>query len=180
MKLSRQNVFVLRYSKTSTVSRRTLISIFMRTLITSRRAMKYWNISSIHSMSTTTALLSPHGVSRIIERYYLICEMRIQTKRQNRIGVRFPASPRSPNRPLPRMGCGGDNRFQSRGRTAVGFYHPAGRPTASPAGYFYAQIRSVPGRTGVVATIMGLDRAIRCSSGPATESVYDRRGIFFM
>ena len=32
----------------------------------------------------------------------------------------------------------------------------------------------------VVATIMGLDRAIRCSSGPATESVYDRRGIFFM
>ena len=155
MKLSRQNVFVLRYSKTSTVSRRTLISIFMRTLITSRRAMKYWNISSIHSMSTTTALLSPHGVSRIIERYYLICEMRIQTKRQNRIGVRFPASPRSPNRPLPRMGCGGDNRFQSRGRTAVGFYHPAGRPTASPAGYFYAQLsvcsgmyRRARGRSG--------------------------------
>ena len=24
--------------------------------------------------------------------------------------------------------------------TAVGFYHPAGRPTASPAGYFYAQL----------------------------------------
>lgn len=24
-----------------------------------------------------------------------------------------------------------------------------GRPTASPAGYFYAQIRAVPGRTGV-------------------------------
>ena len=33
---------------------------------------------------------------------------------------------------------------------------------------------------GVVATIMGLDRAIRCGSGPATESVYDRRGIFLM
>ena len=33
---------------------------------------------------------------------------------------------------------------------------------------------------GVVATIMGLDRAIRCGSGPTTESVYDRRGIFFM
>lgn len=32
----------------------------------------------------------------------------------------------------------------------------------------------------VVATIMGLDRAIRCGSRPATESVYDRRGIFFM
>ena len=44
----------------------------------------------------------------------------------HRTGVRFPASPRSPNRPLSRMGCGGDNRFQSRGRTAVGFYHPAG------------------------------------------------------
>ena len=57
----------------------------------------------------------------------------------HRTGVRFPASPRSPNRPLSRMGCGGDYRFQSRGRTAVGFYHPAGRPTASPAGYFYAQ-----------------------------------------
>ena len=27
---------------------------------------------------------------------------------------------------------------------------------------------------GVVATIMSLDRAIRCGSGPATESVYDR------
>ena len=33
---------------------------------------------------------------------------------------------------------------------------------------------------GVVATIMGLDRAIRCGSGPATESVYERRCIFFM
>lgn len=33
---------------------------------------------------------------------------------------------------------------------------------------------------GVVAIIMGLDRAIRCGCGPATESVYDRRGIFFM
>ena len=33
---------------------------------------------------------------------------------------------------------------------------------------------------GVVATIMGLDLAIRCGSGPATESVYDRRSIFFM
>ena len=32
----------------------------------------------------------------------------------------------------------------------------------------------------VGATIMGLDRAIRCGSEPATESVYDRRGIFFM
>lgn len=32
---------------------------------------------------------------------------------------------------------------------------------------------------GVVATIMDLDRAIRCSSGPDTESVYDRRSIFF-
>lgn len=31
---------------------------------------------------------------------------------------------------------------------------------------------------GVVATIMGLDRAIRCGSGPATESVYDRRSTF--
>ena len=25
-----------------------------------------------------------------------------------------------------------------------------------------------------------IDRAIRCGSGPATESVYDRRGMFFM
>lgn len=33
---------------------------------------------------------------------------------------------------------------------------------------------------GVVATLMGLDCAIRCGSGPDTESVYDRRGIFFM
>ena len=33
---------------------------------------------------------------------------------------------------------------------------------------------------GVVATIMGFDLAIRCGSGPATESVYDRRSIFFM
>ena len=33
---------------------------------------------------------------------------------------------------------------------------------------------------GVVATIMGLDRAIKCGSGPATESVYDRRDMFFM
>ncbi|WP_294602766.1 hypothetical protein [uncultured Rothia sp.] len=33
---------------------------------------------------------------------------------------------------------------------------------------------------GVVATIMGLDRAIRRGSGPAAESVYDRRSIFFM
>ncbi|MGZ2399050.1 terminase TerL endonuclease subunit [uncultured Rothia sp.] len=33
---------------------------------------------------------------------------------------------------------------------------------------------------GVVATIMGLDRAIRCGSGPATESVYDSKCIFFM
>lgn len=33
---------------------------------------------------------------------------------------------------------------------------------------------------GVVATIMCLDRVIRCGSGPATESVYDRRGMFFM
>ena len=33
---------------------------------------------------------------------------------------------------------------------------------------------------GVVATIMGLALAIRCGSGPATESVYDRRSIFFM
>ena len=32
----------------------------------------------------------------------------------------FPASPRSPSRPLSRMGCGGDYRFQSRGRTTVG------------------------------------------------------------
>ena len=47
---------------------------------------------------------------------------------------------RSPNCPLSRTGRGGDYRFQSRGRTAVGFYHPAGRPTASPAGYFYAQL----------------------------------------
>ena len=31
---------------------------------------------------------------------------------------------------------------------------------------------------GVVATIMCLDRAIRCGSGPDTESVYDRRSIF--
>ena len=28
---------------------------------------------------------------------------------------------------------------------------------------------------GVVATIMGLDRAIRCGAGPASESVYDGR-----
>ena len=55
--------------------------------------------------------------------------------------IASPLAPRSPNRPLSRMGCGGDYRFQSRGRTAVGFYHPAGRPTASPAGYFYAQLR---------------------------------------
>ena len=33
---------------------------------------------------------------------------------------------------------------------------------------------------GVVATIMGLDRVIRCGGRPATESVYDRRSIFFM
>ena len=33
---------------------------------------------------------------------------------------------------------------------------------------------------GVVATIMGLDLAIRRGSGLATESVYDRRSIFFM
>lgn len=33
---------------------------------------------------------------------------------------------------------------------------------------------------GVVAAIMGLDLAIRCGSGPSTESVYDRRSIFFM
>ena len=33
---------------------------------------------------------------------------------------------------------------------------------------------------GVVATIMGLDRAIRCGSGPATESMLDRRCMFFM
>lgn len=33
---------------------------------------------------------------------------------------------------------------------------------------------------GVVATIMGLDLAIRCGSGPATENVHDRRSIFFM
>ena len=32
----------------------------------------------------------------------------------------------------------------------------------------------------VGATIMGLDHAIRCGSGPAIESVYDRRGMFFM
>ena len=132
----------------------------MRTLIKSRRAMKYWNTSSIQSMSTTTALLSPHGVSRIIERYYLICEMRIQTKRQNRTGVRFPASPRSPNRPLSRMGCGGDYRFQSRGRTAVGFYHPAGRPTASPAGYFYAQLVGP-----VLSVCSGVYRRARGCSG---------------
>ena len=31
---------------------------------------------------------------------------------------------------------------------------------------------------GVVAAIMGLERAIRCGSGLATESVYDRRSIF--
>ena len=31
---------------------------------------------------------------------------------------------------------------------------------------------------GVMATIMGLDRAIRRGSGPGTESVYDRRSIF--
>ena len=30
----------------------------------------------------------------------------------------------------------------------------------------------------VVAAIMGLERAIRCGSGLATESVYDRRSIF--
>ena len=155
MKLSRQNVFVLRYSKTSTVSRRTLISIFMRTLITSRRAMKYWNISSIHSMSTTTALLSPHGVSRIIERYYLICEMRIQTKRQNRTGVRFPASPRSPSRPLPRMGCGGDYRFQSRGRNRGRFLPPGRMPHGVTCRVFLCPIfglycRSALGCTGVL------------------------------
>ena len=33
---------------------------------------------------------------------------------------------------------------------------------------------------GVAATIMGLDRAIRCGSGPATESMFDRRCMFFM
>ena len=33
---------------------------------------------------------------------------------------------------------------------------------------------------GVVATIIGLDRAIRCGSGPATESMFDRRCRFFM
>lgn len=33
---------------------------------------------------------------------------------------------------------------------------------------------------GVVATSMGLDRAIRCGSGPATASMFDRRCRFFM
>ena len=33
---------------------------------------------------------------------------------------------------------------------------------------------------GVVATIMGLDRAIRCGSGLATESMFDRKCMFFM
>lgn len=33
---------------------------------------------------------------------------------------------------------------------------------------------------GVVATIMGLDRAIRCGAGPASESVYDRRGLLLL
>lgn len=40
--------------------------------------------------------------------------------------------------------------------------------------------KSIEKIDAVVATIMGLDRAIRCGSGPATESVYDRRVIFFM
>ena len=47
------------------------------------------------------------------------------------------------------MGCGGDYRFQSRGRTAVGFYHPAERLTASLPGIFMPNLRSVLGRTGV-------------------------------
>ncbi|MGQ4533384.1 terminase large subunit [Dermabacteraceae bacterium P13138] len=33
---------------------------------------------------------------------------------------------------------------------------------------------------GVVATVMGLDRAIRCGACPATESVYDRRGLILL
>ena len=76
----------------------------------------------------------------------------------HRTGVRFPASPRSPNRPLSRMGCGGDYRFHSRGRTAVGFYHPAGRLTASPAGYFYAQLVGpvLPVRSGVYRRARGV------------------------
>ena len=57
--------------------------------------------------------------------------------------IASPLAPRSPNRPLSRMGCGGDHRFQSRGRTAVGFYHPAGRPTASLPGIFMPNCRSV-------------------------------------
>ena len=71
----------------------------------------------------------------------------------------FPASPRSPNRPLSRMGCGGDYRFQSRGRTAVGFYHPAGRPTASPAGIFMPNCRSV------LSVCSGVYRRARGCSG---------------
>ena len=71
--------------------------------------------------------------------------------------IASPLAPRSPNRPLSRMGCGGDYRFQSRGRTAVGFYHPAGRPTASPAGYFYAQLVGpvLPVRSGVYRRARG-------------------------
>ena len=33
---------------------------------------------------------------------------------------------------------------------------------------------------GVVATIMGLDRAIRCGAGPAGESVYNSRGLLLL
>ena len=40
--------------------------------------------------------------------------------------------------------------------------------------------KSIEKIDGVVATIMGLDRAIRCGSGPTTESMFDRRCMFFM
>ena len=70
----------------------------------------------------------------------------------HRTGVRFPASPRSPNRPLSRMGCGGDYRFQSRGRTAVGFYHPAGRPLGVTCRVFLCPI----GRSCIAAPFWGV------------------------
>ena len=83
--------------------------------------------------------------------------------------IASPLSPRSPNRPLSRMGCGGDYRFQSRGRTAVGFYHPAGRPTVSPAGYFYAQFRCHSGRACVLGGCSG-DRIVMRTSSEKTKT----------
>ena len=71
----------------------------------------------------------------------------------------FPASPRSPSRPLSRMGCGGDYRFQSRGRTAVGFYHRQDAPRRHLPGIFMPNCRSV------LSVCSGVYRRARGCSG---------------